>query len=74
LPFQSKLWPAITRQKIELEFKPRNDKWRCVVRNKKKLGGFWANGIMTGACFLLNYMMSSSDPMRQFFARNIVGF
>jgi len=25
-----------------------------------------ANGIMTGACFLVNYMMSSSDPTRQY--------
>jgi len=31
------------------------------------VGGLWANGIMTGACFLVNYMMSSSDPMRQYF-------
>jgi len=31
------------------------------------VGGFWANGIMTGACFLVNYMTSSSDPMRQYF-------
>jgi len=31
------------------------------------VGGFWANGIMTGACFLVNYMMSSSDPKRQYF-------
>jgi len=29
--------------------------------------GFWANGIMTGVCFLVNYMMSSSDPLRQYF-------
>jgi len=37
-------------------------------------GGFWANGIMTGACFLVNYMMSSSDPTRQYLARSIFGF
>jgi len=24
-----------------------------------------ANGIMTGACFLVNYMTTSSDPTRQ---------
>jgi len=31
------------------------------------VGGFWANGIMTGACFLANYMTSSSDPTRHYF-------
>jgi len=31
------------------------------------VGGFWANGIMTGACFLVDYMTSSSDPTRQYF-------
>jgi len=31
------------------------------------VGGFWVNGIMTGACFLVNYMTSSSDLMRQYF-------
>jgi len=31
------------------------------------VGGFWANGIMTGACFLVNYMTSSSDRARQYF-------
>jgi len=31
------------------------------------VGGFWANGIMTWACFLVNYITSSSDPMRQYF-------
>jgi len=31
------------------------------------VGGFWANGIMTGACFLVNYMTSSSDITRQYF-------
>jgi len=30
------------------------------------VGGFWANGIMTGACFFVNYM-TSSDPTRQYF-------
>jgi len=30
--------------------------------------GFLTNGIMTGACFLVNYMMSSSDPTCQYFA------
>jgi len=29
-------------------------------------GGFWANGILTGACFLVNYMTPSSDPTRQY--------
>jgi len=29
--------------------------------------GIWANGIMTGTCFLVNNMMSSSDPTCQFF-------
>jgi len=29
--------------------------------------GFWVNGIMTGACFLVNYMTSLSDPTRQYF-------
>jgi len=28
------------------------------------VGGFWGNGIMTGSCFLVNYMTSSSDPTR----------
>jgi len=32
------------------------------------LGGeFWANGIMTGARFLVNYIMSPCDPTRQYF-------
>jgi len=31
------------------------------------VGGFWANEIMTGACFLVNYMTSSSDPTCQCF-------
>jgi len=31
------------------------------------VGCFWANGIMTGACILVNYMTSSSDPTRQYF-------
>jgi len=31
------------------------------------VGGFWANGIMTGACFLVNYMTSSSNPTCQYF-------
>jgi len=31
------------------------------------VGGFWANGIMTGVYFLVNYMTSSSDPTRQYF-------
>jgi len=30
------------------------------------VGGFWANGILTGACLLVNYMTSSSDPTRQY--------
>ena len=42
----------------------------CSLELKKEnfnlIGGFWANGIRTGACFLLNYMTSSSDPTRQF--------
>jgi len=28
--------------------------------------GFSANGIMTGACFLVNYMTPSSHPARQY--------
>jgi len=36
------------------------------------VGGFWANGMITGACFLVNYMTSSSDPMRQYFASQYV--
>jgi len=31
------------------------------------VGEFWANGIMTGACFLVHYMTSSSDPTHQYF-------
>jgi len=31
------------------------------------VGGFWPNGIMTGGCFLVNYMTSWSDPTRQYF-------
>jgi len=42
-----------------------------VVQNKnfffKFVWGFWANGIMTGSCFLVNYMTSSSNPTRQYF-------
>jgi len=30
--------------------------------------GDWANGIMTGACLLVNYMTTSSDPTSQYFA------
>jgi len=30
------------------------------------VGAFWANGILTRACFLANYMTSSSDPTRQY--------
>jgi len=42
----------------------------CSLEHKKffyLVGGFWANGIMTGAYFLVNYMASSSDPTRQSF-------
>jgi len=28
--------------------------------------GFWANGILTVACFLVNYMTSASDSTRQY--------
>jgi len=38
------------------------------------VGGFWANGIMTGAYFLVNYMASSSDPTRNLLARSIFGY
>jgi len=31
------------------------------------VGGFWTNGIMTGACFLVNHMTPSSDPTVQYF-------
>jgi len=27
---------------------------------------FWVSGILTGACFLVNYMTSLSDVMRQY--------
>jgi len=37
-------------------------------------GGFWANGIMMGVCFLVNFMTSSSDPHANFLARSIFGF
>jgi len=30
-------------------------------------GGFWADGIMMGVSFSVNYMTSSSDPTRQYF-------
>ena len=50
-------------------FKPCNDQWLRVVQNKKKFfnldEGFWANGLMMGVYFLVNYMTSSSDPTRQ---------
>jgi len=29
--------------------------------------GVWPNGIMTGACILVNYMTSSSYPTRHYF-------
>jgi len=29
---------------------------------------------MTGACFLVNYMTSSSDPRANILAHNILGF
>jgi len=38
------------------------------------VGGFWPNGIMTGACFLVNYMTSSSIPHANILARSIFGF
>jgi len=31
------------------------------------VGESWANVIMTGACVMVNYMTSSSDPTRQYF-------
>jgi len=37
-------------------------------------GVFWPNGIMTGACFLVNYKTLSSDPRANFLARSIFGF
>jgi len=36
------------------------------------VGGLWAKGIMTGACFLVNYMTSSSDPTRLYFGSQYV--
>jgi len=36
------------------------------------VGGFWVNGIITGAWFLVNYMTSSSDSMRQYFGSQYV--
>jgi len=29
-------------------------------------GVFWADGLMMGVCSLVNYVMSSSDPTRQY--------
>jgi len=29
-------------------------------------GGYWANGLMMGVFFLVNYMTSSPDPTRQY--------
>jgi len=37
-------------------------------------GGFWATGIMTGICFLVNYMTSSSNPTRQYFGSQYFWF
>jgi len=37
-------------------------------------GGFWANGLMMGVCFLVNYMTSSFDPRANIVARSIFGF
>jgi len=37
-------------------------------------GEFWANGLMMGVCFLVNYMTSSSDPRANIVARSILGF
>jgi len=37
-------------------------------------GGFWANGIMMGVCFLDIYMTSSSDPRANISSRSIFGF
>jgi len=73
LAFQGKLWPAVTRQQIELEScsNPVMTSGFMWFRFKKfffnLVRGFWANGIMTGTCILVNYMTSSSDPMRQYF-------
>jgi len=35
-------------------------------------GGFWANGLMTGVCVLVNYMTSSSNLTRQYFGSQCV--
>jgi len=37
-------------------------------------GGFWAKGIMMGVCFLVNLMMSSSHPLRQYFGSQYFWF
>jgi len=37
-------------------------------------GGFWANGLMMGVCFFVNYMTSSSDPRANIVARSIFRF
>jgi len=70
LLFPGKPWPAITRQQIELESCSNPVMTGGVVwfRKKKffKFGwGFWANMLMMGVCFLVNYMTSTSDPRCQ---------
>jgi len=73
LPFQGKLWPAITRQqKIELENCSNPVMTGGVVWFRIKMffnlvGGGLGQWDHDRACFLVNYMMSSSDPTRQYF-------
>jgi len=53
--------------------------WRRVVQIKKikifnLVGGFWANGIMTGACFWWIIWRHHPIPSTNILARSIFGF
>jgi len=70
--FQGKLWPAITWQQIELEScsNPVMTSGIVLFRIKKKFLIWW--GVLghwdhDRGMSLVNFMTSSSDPMRQYF-------
>jgi len=76
LPFQGKLWPAVTRQQIEVEgcSNPVMTSGVVYLRIKKILvGGFWAKRIMTGHDFLLILWRHHPIPRANILASSIFG-
>ena len=79
-PFQGKLWPAITRQHIELESCSNPVMTSGVVQftTKKSVlnlgGGFSATGIMTRHVFWLILWRHHPIQRANILARNIFGF